>query len=181
MLFSRCHIIGRPCGVLYICVWIATRTATTQVNVWQLLSLSLGRHSGADGVVPGAGYHQDKVAAPRAVTPIARPSSTFLVSSFPGCYLADVILLDLLVETCMFVSMDYRSNRVQSNGYLDHRPIEGDVELMISRSTRTPKETSKLDVGTLGVDFCTLGQHIGDPGVHWDTKGDTLGSRVGFS
>ena len=42
-------------------------------------------------------------------------------------------------------------------------------------------DTSKLDVGTLGVDFCTLGQHVGDPGVHWEGKGDTLGSRVGFS
>jgi hypothetical protein len=52
-------------------------------------------------VVPGAGYHQHKVAAPRAVTPITLPSSTFL-----ECYLADVILLHLLVETCMPVSMD---------------------------------------------------------------------------
>ena len=48
-------------------------------------------------------------------------------------------------------------------------------------STGVPKETSKLDVRTLRVDFCTLGQHVGDPGVHWDTKGDSLGSRVGFS
>ena len=55
------------------------------------------------------------------------------------------------------------------------------MELIILRSTGTPKETSKLVVGTLGVDFCTLGQHVGDPGVHWDTKGDTLGSRVGLS
>ena len=33
----------------------------------------------------------------------------------------------------------------------------------------------------LGLGFCTLGHHVGDLGVHWDTKGDTLGSRVGFS
>ena len=33
----------------------------------------------------------------------------------------------------------------------------------------------------LGLEFCTLGHHVGDLGVHWDTKGDTLGSRVGFS
>jgi hypothetical protein len=45
-------------------------------NVYKLLSVNLGRHSGADGVVPGAGYHQVKVAAPRAVTPITQPSST---------------------------------------------------------------------------------------------------------
>ena len=25
-----------------------------------------------------------------------------------------------------------------------------------------------------------LGHHLGDLGVHWDTKGDSLGSRVGF-
>ena len=31
-----------------------------------------------------------------------------------------------------------------------------------------------------GLDFCALDQHVGDPGAHWDTKGDTLGSRVGF-
>jgi hypothetical protein len=45
-------------------------------NVYKLLSVNLGRHSGADGVVPGAGCHQVKVAAPRAVTPITQPSST---------------------------------------------------------------------------------------------------------
>ena len=129
-------------------------------------------------MVPGAGYHQDKVAAPRAVTPITQPPSTFLVSRFPGCYLADVILLDLLVETCMFVGMDCRSNSVQSTGYLDHRPYassKGGVEVIILRSTWTPEENSKLDVSTLGIDFCALCQHVGDPGVHWETKGDTLG------
>ena len=26
-----------------------------------------------------------------------------------------------------------------------------------------------------------MGHHVGDLGVHWDTKGDSLGSRVGFS
>ena len=34
---------------------------------------------------------------------------------------------------------------------------------------------------TLGIDFCTLGQYVADPGVHWDTQRDTLGPRVGFS
>ena len=32
----------------------------------------------------------------------------------------------------------------------------------------------------LRLEFCTLDRHVGDLGVHWDTKGDSLGSRVGF-
>jgi hypothetical protein len=32
-----------------------------------------------------------------------------------------------------------------------------------------------------GLDFCTLGHYVGDPGVHRDVKVDTLGSRVRFA
>ena len=38
----------------------------------------------------------------------------------------------------------------------------------------------RLHFSILGLEFCTLGHHVGDLGVHWDTKGDSLGSRVGF-
>ena len=37
-----------------------------------------------------------------------------------------------------------------------------------------------LHFTVLRLAFCTLGHHVGDLGVHWDTKGDSLGSRVGF-
>ena len=39
----------------------------------------------------------------------------------------------------------------------------------------------RLHFTILRLAFCTLGHHVGDLGVHWDTKGDSLGSRVGFS
>ena len=38
----------------------------------------------------------------------------------------------------------------------------------------------RLHFTILRLAFCTLGHHVGDLGVHWDTKGDSLGSRVGF-
>ena len=39
----------------------------------------------------------------------------------------------------------------------------------------------RLHFTILRLAFCTLGHHVGDLGVHWDTKGDSLGSRVGFT
>ena len=39
----------------------------------------------------------------------------------------------------------------------------------------------RLHFTILRLAFCTLGHHVGDLGVHWDTKGDSLGSRVGFA
>ena len=39
----------------------------------------------------------------------------------------------------------------------------------------------RLHFSILRLEFCTLGHHVVDLGVHWDTKGDSLGSRVGFS
>ena len=38
----------------------------------------------------------------------------------------------------------------------------------------------RLHFSILRLEFCTLGHHVVDLGVHWDTKGDSLGSRVGF-
>ena len=38
----------------------------------------------------------------------------------------------------------------------------------------------RLHFSIIGLEFSTLGHHVGDLGVHWDTKGDSLGSRVGF-
>ena len=38
----------------------------------------------------------------------------------------------------------------------------------------------RLHFTILRLEFCTLDHHVGDLGVHWDTKGDSLGSRVGF-
>ena len=39
----------------------------------------------------------------------------------------------------------------------------------------------RLHFSILRLEFCTLGHHVVDLGVHWDTKGDSLGARVGFS
>ena len=39
---------------------------------------------------------------------------------------------------------------------------------------------SRLHFTILRLAFCTLCHHVVDLGVHWDTKGDSLGSRVGF-
>ena len=38
----------------------------------------------------------------------------------------------------------------------------------------------RLHFTILRLEFCTLGHRVGDLGVHWDTKGDSLGSRVGL-
>ena len=38
----------------------------------------------------------------------------------------------------------------------------------------------RLHFAILGLAFCTLGHNVGELGVHWDTKGNGLGSRVGF-
>ena len=38
----------------------------------------------------------------------------------------------------------------------------------------------RLHFTILRLAFCTLDHHVGDLGVLWDTKGDSLGSRVGF-
>ena len=38
----------------------------------------------------------------------------------------------------------------------------------------------RLHFTILRLAFCTLGHHVGDLGVHWDTTGDSLGSRVGL-
>ena len=37
----------------------------------------------------------------------------------------------------------------------------------------------RLHFTILRLAFCNLDHHVGDLGVHWDTKGDSLGSRVG--
>ena len=38
-----------------------------------------------------------------------------------------------------------------------------------------------MHFGTFGASFWPLGDHVGEPWVHRDTKGDTLGSMLGFS
>ena len=66
-------MIRRPSGSYVYVYGFRSNLRRRIPNVWYLLSLGLGRHSGEDGVVPGAGYHQVKVAAPRAVTPTTQP------------------------------------------------------------------------------------------------------------
>jgi len=43
------------------------------------------------------------------------------------------------------------------------------------------REPCELILMSWGLDFCTLGHHVDDGGIHGDAKGNTLGSMDGFS